>query len=278
MNLVLLGPDPRTADLKHIARLTGASGIERLDAAAFRLRDARDAPGLGDACTAARLDHAFVPEGRRVSDFRVIAFDMDSTLITIESIDEMADMQGVKREVAAITEAAMRGEIDFAESLRRRVGLLRGLPEAELQRVHDERLRLSPGVERMLAGVQRAGLVTLLVSGGFSFFATRLRERLGLDHACSNVLEVRDGRLTGGLVGPIVDAEAKAAALVALRDRLGVGAAQTVAVGDGANDLRFLAQAGVSVAWRAKPVLRSAATYRLDHAGMDGLLPLLGDA
>jgi len=207
---------------------------------------------------------------------RLVAMDMDSTLITIECIDEIADLQGLKPQVAAITERAMRGEIDFPESLRRRVALLEGLPVEALARVYDERLALSPGAERMLAGFRAVGARTLLVSGGFTFFTDRLRDRLGLDYTASNVLGVRDGRLTGRVDGDVFDASAKAATLrehaAALRGTDGL----VVALGDGANDLPMLRAADVSIAYRAKPVVRAAATHAIDHCGLDAALNLFG--
>jgi phosphoserine phosphatase len=205
---------------------------------------------------------------------KLLAIDMDSTLITIECIDEVADMAGLKAEVSAITAAAMSGEIDYAESLRRRVGLLRGLDRDALARVYDERLRLSPGAETMLGAMQRAGVKTLLVSGGFSFFTGRLKARLGLDYSISNALDIEGGRLTGRVVGNIVDAEAKAAKLRAVRDELRIANAQIIAIGDGANDLAMMAEAGVSIAYRAKPMARGKADYALDYAGLDGVLNL----
>jgi|SRR6185369_600412 len=225
-------------------------------------------------CQQTNLDHAFVPPGKKLSDFGLLAMDMDSTLITIECIDEIADMQGIKPQVAAITASAMRGEIDFPESLRRRVSLLAGLPQEALQRVYDERLRLSPGAETMLARLKGLNIKTLLVSGGFTFFTERLKARLGLDHTLSNTLEIADGKLTGKVLGSIVDAQAKASRLAELRTALNLQHDQVIAMGDGANDLLMLAEAGVSIAYHAKPVVREHATYSFNHAGLDGVLAL----
>jgi phosphoserine phosphatase len=168
----------------------------------------------------------------------------------------------------------MRGEIEYAESLRRRVALLAGLPEQALEDVYEEKLRLSPGAERLIGECRRHGIKLLLVSGGFSYFTQRLKERLGLDDTISNVLEIEGGRLTGRVLGGIVDAEAKAAKFRQMARRLGAAREQTVAIGDGANDLKMLAEAGVSIAWRAKPVVRAHATHTLDYAGLDGVINL----
>ena len=229
---------------------------------------------IATACTAERIDFAIVARNQRLQDFGLVAMDMDSTLITIECIDEIADMQGIKPQVAAITEAAMRGEIDFPESLRRRVSLLAGLDQSALQRVYDERLRLSPGADAMLAKLKELGIRTLLVSGGFTFFTDRLKARLGLDTTLSNTLEIVGGKLTGRVQGDIVDAKAKAAKLAATRDALGLKKEQVIALGDGANDLAMMAEAGVSIAFHAKPVVREKATHAFNYAGLDGLMAI----
>jgi phosphoserine phosphatase len=178
--------------------------------------------------------------------------------------------------VSAITEAAMRGEIDFAESLRRRVSLLEGLDQSALQRVYDERLQLSPGAETLLAAARAAGIRTLLVSGGFTFFTERLKPRLGLDYTAANTLDVAGGRLTGRVLGDIVDAQGKADWLNRVRAELSLSREQVIAMGDGANDLKMMAEAGVSIAYRAKPVVREKASYALNQVGLDGVIPLLG--
>jgi phosphoserine phosphatase len=225
-----------------------------------------------------QVDAEQVPAGRRLSAFRLAAFDMDSTLITIECVDEIADYAGRKAEVAAITEAAMRGEItDYNESLRRRVALLAGLPESTLERVWNERVRLSPGVESLVAGLQAAGLRTLLVSGGFTFFTERLRARLGLDVARANLLEVTDGRLTGRLLGPIVNADTKQRIVEQTCAVFGCTPAETIVVGDGANDLKMMSIAGLSVAYRAKPIVRDGTHHAIEHAGLDAILNLFDD-
>ncbi len=278
MNLIIQAEQPIAAThLDHLAQLSRSSRREQISAHAFRLSAAAHHPGIAPYCLEHRLDHGFVPDGRSLEDFGLVVMDMDSTLITIECIDEIADMQGLKPQVAAITEAAMRGEIDFAESLRRRVALLEGLDEHALQQVYDERLRLSPGAETLLAALKSRGIRTLLVSGGFVFFTDRLQARLGLDYTHANTLEVAHGRLTGKVCGKIFDAQGKADWLVKVRDELNLKPEQVIAIGDGANDLKMMAQAGISIAYHAKPVVREQASYALNFVGLDGLLNLLSD-
>ena len=278
MNLIVQGPDVPTPDLKQLAKLTSATAIEAVTPTAFRLvaADADQRDAVAAYCEENRFDCGWVPAERRIDDFGLLVMDMDSTLITIECIDEIADMQGLKPQVAAITEAAMRGEIDFAESLRRRVSLLEGLDQSALQRVYDERLQLSPGAETLLAAARTAGIKTLLVSGGFTFFTERLKPRLGLDYTAANTLEIVDGKLTGRVLGDIVDAQGKADWLNRVRAELGLAKEQVIAMGDGANDLRMMAEAGISIAYRAKPVVRTQASYALNQVGLDGVVPLLG--
>ncbi len=275
MHLVIQGADIETRDLKELARLSGAGAIDRLSDTAFRLTGAQPAAGIAELCAGAKLDHGFVPEGRRLADFRLLVMDMDSTLITMETIDELADMVNIKAEVAAITAQAMRGEIEYDESLRRRLALLKGLDESALQRVYDERLRFSPGAERLLEKIRAAGIKTLLVSGGFTYITDRLKTRIKLDYTHSNVLEMANGKLTGAVVGNIVNADVKRAALQRVAAELGISRTQIAGVGDGANDLKFLAECGVSVAYCAKPVVRGQTTYALNHSGLDAMLWLL---
>jgi phosphoserine phosphatase len=274
MHLVIQGAAVTERDLEQLSQLSGARQILRLSPGVCRLIGAQPRPGIAEHCARAKLDFGFVPEEHKLADMGLLAIDMDSTLITIECIDELADMAEVKSEVSAITAAAMAGEIDYAESLRHRVSLLRGLDQSALARVYDERLQLSPGAESMLAAVQASGIRTLLVSGGFSYFTERLRTRLGLDYAVSNVLEIDGGRLTGRVIGDIVDAEAKAAGVRAVRDRLGLAKDRIIAIGDGANDLAMMAEAAISIAYRAKPMTRGKAGYALDYTGLDGVLNL----
>ena len=215
----------------------------------------------------------------RWQDFKLIAFDMDSTLINIECIDEVADAAGRKAEVAAITEAAMRGEIaDYKDSLRRRVALLRGVPAAALTQVYEERLRLNPGAQTLVQACQHAGLKTLLVSGGFTFFTDRVRDILRIDFTRSNVFEIENSQLTGRMVdqawGDICDGEEKRRMVLATCDALGISAQQAIAMGDGANDLPMMSVAGLSVAYHAKPKVREAAHVAIDQGGLDRLLEL----
>ena len=278
MNLIIQGTQPIAAShLNHLAKLSQSKQRVQIAAHAFRLTEALPHSGIASYCMANRLDYGFVPRGRKLADFGLVVMDMDSTLIAIECIDEIADMQGLKPEVAAITEAAMRGEIDFAESLRRRVSLLKGLDEHALQRVYDERLRLSPGAENMLEALQARGIRTLLVSGGFVFFTERLKARLGFDYTQANTLEIANGKLTGKVLGKIFDAQGKADWLVKIRDELNLKPEQVIAIGDGANDLKMMALAGISIAYHAKPVVREQASYALNFVGLDGMVNLLAD-
>ena len=277
MNLIIQSTnDIAPAQLNRLAGLTTSTRIEQIAAHAFRLHDAKPHDAVATLCQEQQLDYGFVRPQQRLSDFGLVVMDMDSTLISIECIDEIADMLHLKPQVAAITEAAMRGEIEFAESLRRRVALLEGLEENALQRVYDERLQLSPGTEIMLEKLNQLGIKTLLVSGGFTFFTERLKARLGLDYAHGNTLEIVNGKLTGNVLGQILDAQGKADSLLRIRDELGLNAEQVIALGDGANDLKMMAQAGVSIAYHAKPVVRAQASYAFNFVGLDGLINLFG--
>jgi phosphoserine phosphatase len=217
----------------------------------------------------------------RLRDFKLIAFDMDSTLINIECVDEIADAAGRKAEVAAITEAAMRGEIaDYKDSLRRRVALLQGVSVDSMQAVYDQRLQLNPGAQALVDACKAAGLKTLLVSGGFTFFTDRIRARLGIDFARSNVLGVHQGLLTGAMVdqcwGDICDGAEKRRTLLEVASLLGIAPEQTIAVGDGANDLPMMGVAGLSVAYHAKPAVREKAMVAINDGGLDRVLEVVG--
>ena len=219
-----------------------------------------------------------------LQNYKLIAFDMDSTLINIECVDEIADFVGCKAEVAAITEAAMQGVItDFKDSLRQRVALLKGVTIADLERVYGERLRINPGAKELVAACRAAGLKTLLVSGGFTFFAHRVREQLGIDFVRANVLEVRSGancgELTGRMVdqawGDICDGAEKRRTLLEVASLLGIEPEECIAMGDGANDLPMMAAAGLSVAYHAKPTVRAQAKVAINQGGLDRLLEVL---
>ncbi|WP_230404255.1 MULTISPECIES: phosphoserine phosphatase SerB [Undibacterium] len=226
-------------------------------------------------CFEAKIDLYWEEKQRTLTDFKLVAMDMDSTLITIECIDEIADMQGLKAQVSEITEAAMRGELEFQESLLRRVALLKGLDASALERVYEERLKLSPGAEQMLSAVQQAGLKTLLVSGGFTFFTDRIKQRLNLDFTHANQLEIIDGKLTGKVIGTIVDADEKKRTVERVCAELNISPAAAIVMGDGANDLKMMSISGLSVAFRAKPVVRQQASLALNFAGLNGVLNYL---
>jgi phosphoserine phosphatase len=275
-NLIVQGEEVETPDLKHLAHLSGGAAIERVAANAFRITkaDASSTQEVASHCAKARLDWGFVEEGRKFADFRLLAMDMDSTLISIECIDEIADYAGRKAEVAAVTASAMRGEIDWPESLRRRVTALEGLEESSLECVYRDRLRFNPGAEQLVNAARRAGMKTLLVSGGFTYFTDRVRDKLGLDYAYSNALVVEAGKLSGKVTGSLVDANGKAAHVARLKKELSISREQVIAIGDGANDLLMLAEAGTSIAYHAKPVVKEKADYALDYVGLDGVLNL----
>ena len=272
MHLIIQGAEIETSDLKALATIAGASGIEQISSSAFRLRGAQPAPDIAALCERATLDFAFVPEDRKLADFRLLVMDMDSTLITIETIDELADLAGLKPQVSAITEQAMRGEIEYNESLQRRIALLKGLDESALRRVYDERLKLSPGAETLLAAAKIHGIKTLLVSGGFTHVTELLKPRLGLDYTYSNTLSVVNGIIIGEVIGRVVNADAKRDELLRVSASLRITREQIIGIGDGANDLKFLAECGVSVAYHAKPIVRGKTTHALNYVGLDGAI------
>ncbi len=215
----------------------------------------------------------------KLSDFKLIAFDMDSTLINIECVDELADEAGRKSEVSAITEAAMRGEItDYKDSLRQRVALLEGVSVASMEHVYRERLRLNPGAAELVHACKAVGMKVMLVSGGFTFFTDRIRDELGIDYTRSNVLETADGKLTGKMIdqpwGDICDGDEKRKMLMETCALLGINPLQAIAMGDGANDLPMMGVAGLSVAYHAKPKVREQAMVAIDSGGLDRLLEI----
>ena len=274
MNLVIQGPQLDRTQAAELARRTRARSVEAIAANAFRLPNAQGDDSIAAWCEARMIDHAWMPEGRRFAELKLLAIDMDSTLITIGCIDELGELAGKKAEIAALTEQAMRGEIEYRESLRRRVAAIAGLDETALARVYQERLKLTSGADVLVAACKRHGVQLLLVTGGFTFFTERLKARLGLDHTISNVLEVKAGKLTGAIVGGIVDADAKAAKFRDVLAALGANKTQSVAIGDGANDLKMMNEAGISVAFRAKPVVLAQASCALNWSGLDGVVNL----
>ncbi len=280
MNLFLQSLTADLSTLRSIASLASPGQLIAIHPHAMRCLnlaapDAALKAHMETLAQQAQVDLTWSDSLPTLADFKLLAMDMDSTLITIECIDEIADMQGLKPQVAAITEAAMRGELVFAESLIQRVALLKGLPAEALQRVYDERLALSPGAEQLLQAVQEAGIKTLLVSGGFTFFTDRIKARLQLDFTHANQLEIVDGKLTGKVLGEIVDAEEKRRTVERTCAALGISPQQAIVMGDGANDLAMMGIAGLSVAFRAKPVVRAQARVALNFVGLDGVVALL---
>jgi phosphoserine phosphatase len=276
--LVIQHPQLSDEAVAAFAAAVGSSPAQRTPTGAVWHAVTLDGEQVTQMGEALSVDAEIVHAGLRATDFRLAVFDMDSTLITIECVDEIADFAGRKAEVAAITEAAMRGEIaDYDESLRRRVALLAGLPSQTLDQVWTERVRLSPGAETLIDGLRRAGLRTLVVSGGFTFFTERLKSRLGLDWARSNVLEIADDRLTGRLIGPIVNAQVKRRIVEQVCTHMRISPSQAIVVGDGANDLQMMSIAGLSVAFHAKPVVRNETTHAINHCGLDAILNYFAD-
>ena len=273
-NLVVQTPALTGELIEQISAIAEASGVRRLGTTAARLLGVNDSAEIRDEVLAwgerNHVDTAFIQSGTRLSDCKVLAMDMDSTLINIECIDEIADFVGKKKEVSEITEAAMRGEIkNFSESLNRRVALLKGVPAAALESVYQERLKLSPGAEDMLAFAKAQGWKTLLVSGGFTFFTDKLKARLGLDYTRANTLEIENGVLTGRVLGTIVDATVKKETVLETCALLGCQPNQTVVMGDGANDLEMMGIAGYSVAFRAKPAVQSQTDFCINVGGLE---------
>ncbi len=288
LDLILQAPGLAQQALEAFGAALNLPAPQRRGAAARFCGVRADAPTRAriEALAASwRCDTSLVRPQLRLADMRALVMDMDSTIITIECIDELARLAGKGDAVAAITEAAMRGEItDYAQSLRRRVALLAGTGEDVLERVRAERLQFSPGARELIAGARKHGWRTLLVSGGFDVFARYVQQELGIDGCCANRLLLRDGRLSGEVLGPlehggrILDAAGKALALRQLCAQLGCDPADAIVIGDGANDLEMMAASGLSIAWRAKPLVRQRADIRLDYAGLDGLFVLFGDA
>ena len=261
-----LGLNHAHVHLQHnTAHITLPQGIPH-DEASFRQQ-------LRQASQHAQCDVALLPPNFQAQQFKLLAMDMDSTLITIECIDEIADFAGKKKEVSEITEAAMRGEIsNFSDSLTRRVALLQGVPANCLEAVYTERLRLSPGAPELIAFAKHSGWKTLLVSGGFTFFTDKMKELLGLDYTHANTLEIVDGKLTGNVLGPIVDAQAKRETVQTTCHTIGCSPQQALVIGDGANDLQMMAISGASVAFMAKPTVQEQTRFCINHGGLDTLV------
>lgn len=277
MDLILQSLTADNTSLRRIANLVAPRQIIELSSHCVRCVgvDIKNKENLTQLAYQEQVDIYWSATNKKLSDFKLLAMDMDSTLITMECIDEIADMHGLKPQVAAITESAMRGEIEFSESLTQRVALLKGLPVTALQQVYDERLKLSLGAEKLLHSVQAAGIKTLLVSGGFTFFTDRVKAKLNLDYSHSNQLEIIDGKLTGHISGNIVDADEKRRTVERICKELTILPSEAIVIGDGANDLAMMEIAGLSVAFRAKPVVRAKANVALNHVGLDGILNLL---
>ncbi|MBD3409722.1 MAG: phosphoserine phosphatase SerB, partial [Ignavibacteriales bacterium] len=272
-------------NIDRIARLSGRPPLDESERPSracveFTLSGSpRDVAGMRDRLLELAGEREFDAAFQKDTVFRrhrrVVAFDMDSTLIDAEVIDEMAKEAGVGEEVVAITESAMRGEIDFGESLRRRVALLEGMEEEKLAAIAG-RIKLTDGAESLVGALKKLGYKTAILSGGFDYFGERLREKLGVDYVYTNRLEIKEGRLTGKTLGGIVDGARKAEALLEIAEKEGVSAEQTIAVGDGANDLPMLAAAGLGIAFRAKPLVKKSAEHSLSTIGLDGILYLMG--
>ena len=274
MHLIIQGIDVENSDLRALAKLSAADQIERITGQAFRLKNVQSQNGVSEYCADAKLDYAFVDGQKHLSDFKLIAMDMDSTLLAIESIDEIADMHHIKPQVSAITLQTMRGEISFEESITQRTALLAGLGADALQKVYDERVKLSPGAETLLKKACLVGIKTMVVSGGFTFFTARIQEKLNLDFAFANTLEIKDNKLTGKIVGKILGREGKAETIKKICLEHGIQHDQVIAIGDFANDLDMMDLAGVSIAYHAKPVVQEKATYSISHVGLDGVINL----
>lgn len=280
MRLVVQGRAITVAHLTHIHRIIGGNTqFMQVAQHAYYLPNQStsklvEVSDVHKFCAEQKIDCALVPDAQRLSHFGLCVMDMDSTLINIECIDEIADMMNIKPQVSAITERSMRGELDFASSIKERVALLKGLPETKLQQVIDERLQANPGAVEWIAACKENNIKTMLVSGGFTLFADHVKAMLGLDYAVANTFEIIDGKLTGNILGDIVDAERKAQELLKLRDELGLKADQTIAIGDGANDLKMMQVATVGVAYHAKPIVQQQATYALNYSGLDGVINL----
>ena len=263
------------SELKKIETALGPSVHKLPNGYALKLATPLNASQLQHWRETLACDVNLLPEAFDSNQIKLVVSDMDSTFINIECVDEIADYAGVKAKVSAVTEAAMRGELNFEESLTERVSLLKGLDESALQKVYDTRLKLNPGAELMLSTLKKHQIHFALVSGGFTFFTSRLQKKYDLEYTLSNTLEIIDGKLTGKVLGSIVGAEAKANFLLQKCKELNIKPSQAVAIGDGANDLKMMAEAGLGVAYKAKPKVQAEADCAINVAGLEGLLALL---
>lgn len=274
--LVLQGPHLTKAAAEHLSRAVAGALKYRSRFAHIEVEASPSSDELARWRNTCPFDVNLIPPGFAPDRAGLLVTDMDSTLISIECIDEIADFLGIKPEVSAITEAAMRGELDFEGALTRRVALLRDLDVSALEHVYQERLRLNPGAEIMLAGLKSRGIRVALVSGGFTYFTQRLQQRLQLDYTLANELEIANGKLTGRVLGAVIGADGKAAFLQKLCAELGLDRSQAIGMGDGANDLKLMRRAGLSIAYHGKPAVQAQASAVLNHCGLEGVLGLLG--
>jgi phosphoserine phosphatase len=276
MRLVVQAPSIQLGHLQHIHQLCQQPHVQfvQVNQHAYYLPNQEPSPEVTAFCQQQKIDCAYVPDELNLQHIKFAVMDMDSTLINIECIDEIADLAGIKPHIAAITERAMRGELDFKQSLRERVALLKGLPESALQEVISQRLQANPGAHRWIETCQQYQIKTMLVSGGFEQFAHHVQKMLGIDYSAANRLEIVDGKLTGQVLGDIVDGQAKADFLRYQASQLQVDLSATLAIGDGANDLLMMQTAAAGVAYHAKPVVQEQADFALNYVGLDGLVNL----
>jgi len=268
-------PELSESQLQTIEQTLGARPTPQKRSYQLNMIDDVNRKDLKKLSTELKIDINVLKDEFDPSQVKLLISDMDSTLIGIECVDEIADMMGLKPQVSEITEAAMRGELNFESSLRQRVQLLKGLPTDALQKVFDERLFLNPGAETWVTGLKEKGVAFALVSGGFTFFTDRLKEQLQLDFARSNQLAIENNTLTGTIDGTIIGAEAKAEFLHELCEKLNITPSQVIAIGDGANDLLMMKQAGLSIAYHAKPKVQEEAMTALNFSGLDAVLDFL---
>lgn len=277
MRLVVQGSNIQLGHLQHIHQLShqphGAQFVQ-IDQHAYYLPNQQSNIAVQDFCREQKIDCAYVPEALTLQHIQFAVMDMDSTLINIECIDEIADIAGIKPQIAAITERAMRGELDFKQSLRERVALLNGLPESALNQVINERLQPNPGAQRWMEVCKQFNIKTMLVSGGFEQFAHHVQKLLGIDFSAANRLEIIDQKLTGKVIGDIVDGQAKADFMRYQASQMGVELSQTIAIGDGANDLIMMQAAAAGVAYHAKPIVQEQASFAINYCGLDAIVNL----